>query len=299
MRARSLKPGLFLNETLGTADPLYSLIFEGLWCMADREGRLEDRPLRIHAGINPYRPSASTVQALDWLVQEGFVIRYAVGGVGYLAVVNFRDHQQPHIKEAPSRIPPPPNGVENQTVVEAPDKHGANTVTAPEIPALAALNPSSLTPDSGLLTPDSGLRTPCTRIPPDEQVLAPDKHGASTVLSAPRETSESEIFENVQSIKAKYPEGAGREDWITAEKRMRQLVIDGDAMWIDLEDGVARYRLHCRATHRTVMNPANFFGAVDKPWSQKWVIPKSKAETRLGSNLTAAEEFMRRTEAPQ
>lgn len=118
-------------------------------------------------------------------------------------------------------------------------------------------------------------------------------------VNAPRETSESEIFENVQGIKAKYPEGAGREDWITAEKHMRQLVINGDVTWVELEDGVVRYRLHCRATHRTVMNPANFFGAVDKPWSQKWLLPKSKAEIRLGSNLTAAEEFMRRTEAPQ
>lgn len=130
---------------------------------------------------------------------------------------------------------------------------------------------------------------------PDVPRIPPE----SGPVDAPRETSESEIFENVLGIKAKYPEGAGREDWITAEKHMRQLVIDGNATWIELEDGVARYRLHCRAAHRTVMNPANFFGAVDKPWSQKWPLPKSKAESRLGSNLTAAEEFMRRTEVSQ
>ena len=249
--------------------------------MADREGRLEDRPLRIHASINPYRPSASTVQALDWLVQEGFVIRYAVAGIGYLAVANFRDHQQPHIKEAPSKIPCPPEPQDNQEVVPVPDEHGASTVPIPESPALAALNPSSLTPDSGLLNP-------CTR----DTVPVPDEHGASTVLSAPRE-SEPEVFEAVSAIKAKYPRAA-REDWITAEKIMRQLVIDGEATWATLEEGVERYKRLCRATNRTVMNPANYFGAVDKPWSQEWPLPVTKAESRSAANVDAALEAKRR-----
>jgi hypothetical protein len=269
-----------LNETLGTADPLYSLIFEGLWCMADREGRLEDRPLRIHASINPYRPSASTVLALDWLVRERFVIRYVIGGVGYLAVVNFCDHQQPHIKEAPSKIPPPPKVEENQELATAPDKHGASTVLAPEIPALAALNPSSLTPDSGLLNP-------CIRAPDP----APDKHGASPVLIVPHETSESQIFENVSTIKAKYPK-ASREDWITAEKLMRQLVTNGDATWLDLEAGVERYRRLCRATNRMVLNPARFFGDVDRPWSQEWPLPRTKAEQAQDSNIDAGRAWL-------
>src|SRR5262244_3073085 len=54
IRARNIKPGIFKNELLGAADPLLTLLFEGLWCMADREGRLEDRPLRIKAEIFPY-----------------------------------------------------------------------------------------------------------------------------------------------------------------------------------------------------------------------------------------------------
>lgn len=144
MRARNLKPSFFKNELLGSADPLYGIIFQGLWCLADRAGRLEDRALRIHVEVNPYRDSASTVLALDWLVLHQFLIRYEVGGVRYLQVVNFAQHQQPHIKEAPSKIPP----YENQGVVQAPDEHRAST-------GLARLIPSSLTPDSGLLTPDS------------------------------------------------------------------------------------------------------------------------------------------------
>ena len=48
-RARNIKPGFFKNEILGVADPLYSLLFEGLWVLADRAGRLEDRPFASRA----------------------------------------------------------------------------------------------------------------------------------------------------------------------------------------------------------------------------------------------------------
>jgi hypothetical protein len=54
MRARNIKPGFFKNEELATKDPLARILFEGLWCMADREGRLEDRPARIKAEVLPY-----------------------------------------------------------------------------------------------------------------------------------------------------------------------------------------------------------------------------------------------------
>lgn len=151
MRARSIKPGLFKNEILGTADPLYTIIFEGLWCLADRAGRLEDRPLRIHAEVAPYRHSESTVLALTWLHERGFIIRYDVGGQKFIQVVNFAEHQQPHIREAQSKIPP----VQNQGDVEAPTKAvpSTNQGSAEHSPR----SPSSLTPHS--LTPDSPF--PC------------------------------------------------------------------------------------------------------------------------------------------
>lgn len=146
MRARNLKPGIFKNELLGASDPINTVIFEGLWCLADRAGRLEDRPLRIHVEINPYRHSASTVQALEWLVQHGFVIRYTSGESKLLQIVNFLKHQQPHINEQPSKLP----SVSDQGVVIAPYLHSAGTVGL-------ALTPSSLTPDS--LFSDSLSRT--------------------------------------------------------------------------------------------------------------------------------------------
>jgi hypothetical protein len=53
-RARNIKPGFFLNDELAECEPLARLLFAGLWCIADREGRLEDKPKRIKVEILPY-----------------------------------------------------------------------------------------------------------------------------------------------------------------------------------------------------------------------------------------------------
>jgi uncharacterized protein YdaU (DUF1376 family) len=113
---------------------------------------------------------------------------------------------------------------------------------------------------------------------------------------APRETEE-EIFENVSMIKGRYPKAA-REDWITAEKRMRQLVLDADTTWDALLAGVERYAKHCKATNRMVLNPANFFGAVDRPWQQEWPLPTTRSETAQNANISAAQQWLENSNAP-
>lgn len=106
-RARNIKPGLFKNEVLGVADPLYTLLFEGLWVLADREGRLEDRPIRIKGELFPYRDGLDVEAMLGWLVENGFIQRYAVSGKRYILILEFVKHQNPHKNESESVIPPP------------------------------------------------------------------------------------------------------------------------------------------------------------------------------------------------
>jgi hypothetical protein len=107
-RARNIKPGLFKNEVLGVADPLYTLLFEGLWLLADREGRLEDRPLRIKAEVFPYRDGLDVGSMLSWLEQSGFILRYSSNGLALIQINAFTKHQSPHKNEAESILPPPP-----------------------------------------------------------------------------------------------------------------------------------------------------------------------------------------------
>lgn len=106
-RARNIKPALFKNELLGVADPLLTLLFESLWCLADREGRLEDRPLRIKAETFPYRDGINIEGFLNELQGMGFILRYKVAGQALIQIVNFKKHQTPHNTEKPSELPAP------------------------------------------------------------------------------------------------------------------------------------------------------------------------------------------------
>lgn len=147
-RARNIKPGLFKNEILGQADPLLTLLFEGLWLLADREGRMQDRPLRIKAEVFPYRDGLDVCSMLGWLEQNGFIRRYTVSGVRYLSVCEFVRHQNPHKNEPPSDIPPPELADSVTELARAhPDEIGIDTE---EIGTARAdsLIPDSLIPDS-------------------------------------------------------------------------------------------------------------------------------------------------------
>lgn len=105
-RARNIKPAFFKNEDLAGLPFEYRLLFVGLWCLADREGRLEDRPTRIRMEIFP-ADNVDVECGLRALAQAGFVLRYEVEGAAYIQVSKFSEHQTPHYKEAPTKIPKP------------------------------------------------------------------------------------------------------------------------------------------------------------------------------------------------
>jgi hypothetical protein len=107
MRARNIKPGFFQNEELAVLLPITRLLFAGLWCLADREGRLEDRARRIRAEVFPYEhgDSLDIHRELTALEQAGFVRRHTVRGLRLIDIPNFKKHQSPHHTERASRLP--------------------------------------------------------------------------------------------------------------------------------------------------------------------------------------------------
>lgn len=134
-RARGIKPGFFTNDYLVELPFSTRLLFIGIWTIADKEGRLMDRPKKIKMEVFP-ADDVDCELALTQLADKGFIHRYEAGGTRYIQIVNWRKHQNPHIKETDSVIPAP--GI--------PDP-------APGIPVQAGL-----TPDSGLPLPDSPKR---------------------------------------------------------------------------------------------------------------------------------------------
>lgn len=137
-RSRNIKPGFFKNDQLAELPFEFRILFQGLWCEADREGRLLDRPKRLKAEIFPY-DEVDVGRGLNMLDGFGFIQRYTVAGVGYIQITNFAKHQNPHKKEAASEHPGPDQGESSPC-----------TVQDPEIPV-----PSGLIPDSPFLIPDS------------------------------------------------------------------------------------------------------------------------------------------------
>lgn len=132
-RARNIKPGFFKNEYLAECDPLARLLFAGLWCEADRAGRLEDRPKKIKAECLPY-DECDIDSLLNQLVEKSFILRYEAEGKRYIQILMFAKHQNPHKNEAASSIP-------------APEEHHTSTVQGQSSDGSAPADSYSLIPD--------------------------------------------------------------------------------------------------------------------------------------------------------
>lgn len=173
-RSRNIKPGFFTNDELAECSPYARLLFAGLWTIADKEGRLDDRPKKIKALVLPF----DTVDCDDLLAQlhaKNFITRYVVEGNGYIQINNWKKHQNPHCKEAASDIPElskqessneeapvKPDAIPVQLAEgkpqpiesnEAPEMHGASQVQEQDENNLNPADSLNLIPDSLNLIP--------------------------------------------------------------------------------------------------------------------------------------------------
>lgn len=187
-RSRNIKPGLFKNEILGEADPIYSLLFAGLWTLADKSGRLENRPKRIKAEIFPYRSMLDPCMALAWLMHESFITMYEINGNSYIQINTWADHQSPHHKEVESSIPAINDAdkvLTKQEVIDACVMHGSCMDQA----WIKESASSPLIPDSLLLIPDSLNLIPDSQEP--EQETAKKTKPKKPKTKAPSKTGET------------------------------------------------------------------------------------------------------------
>ncbi len=105
-RIRYLKPEFFDDEELCQLKPLARLMFAGLWCWADREGRLKDQPTRLKNTILGY-DNCDADKLLVSLAEAEMIVRYEIEGEKYIQIRHFLRHQRPHTREVPSTYPAP------------------------------------------------------------------------------------------------------------------------------------------------------------------------------------------------
>ena len=249
-RARGIKPGFYLNEQLASCSLIARFIFPGLWMLADRAGRLEDRPLRIKAAILPY-DNADVGGLLDELQQAGMVIRYEAERSKYIQIINFEKHQNPHVKEAKSTIPAP--DISQERIDQTPDKYSVSTIQTPDkysvSTGVATLTPSSLTPSS--LTPDPRLQTLKTHTPSLNPIANPDG------LSHPEKTRGTDYPDSFLKFWEAYPKKVGKDAAFRAWKKIKRPVETVDAILEALrwQNDLSQWRQN---NGRYVPNPATY-----------------------------------------
>jgi len=201
VRARSIKPGFFTDEDLVELPIATRMLFVGLWCAADREGRLEDRPRQLRIQLFPC-DDVDVDAMLQELHDAGRVIRYVVDGCRLVQIVNFSKHQRPHVHEKVSVLPSVPKVEASTTKVEA-----STTKVVSCNDQGSAMH--ALTPDSWSLTPDSFIK---------HLVKSPPKNG----IALTDFTSFWEIYPR------KTHKGTAKKAWVKARKKVSaDAIMDG------------------------------------------------------------------------
>lgn len=128
-----------------------------------------------------------------------------------------------------------------------------------------------------------------------EESRGEERRAEKNTTAASRPTAPPEF----ESLWRAYPKRGGGNPAPRALKAARARIAEG-ATWDELADGVSRYAEFCRITGKIgteyVMQGATFFGP-DRRYAEPWTPPATKADVRLVGNLSAAEEFMRRTDS--
>jgi uncharacterized phage protein (TIGR02220 family) len=113
-RSRNIKPGFYKNEDLAECSVWARYIFPGLWMLADRKGRLEDRPKKIKGELLPFDSQEVEPLLVELASKKDaqgvpFIIRYQNSDGRFIQISKFSAHQSPHYTEKPSVIKPPQN----------------------------------------------------------------------------------------------------------------------------------------------------------------------------------------------
>jgi len=159
-RTRSIKPSFFKNEYLAECEPMARLLFVGLWTLADSQGRMEFRPLRIKAELFPYE-NCDILGLLKQLADRGFVRAYESGDFKVLEIPTFGQHQRCHPDERDEGLPAPD---EDGTTIVFPEQNAkpGNPTLEPGNPTLEPGNPQASCAFNPLILLPSSSNAPST-----------------------------------------------------------------------------------------------------------------------------------------
>jgi hypothetical protein len=160
-RIRQIKPEFYLDDDLAQCSRDARLLFPGLWILADRAGRLENRPVKIKAQIFPYDSdidAAKVTELLGQLEARHFILVYEVEGRSYIQVRTFEKHQHCHRNEIPSQLPGPKKNEHSDedavTAAAGTEEFGPNPEDSVQNPSTRGTYTSTYTSTSGEILSD-------------------------------------------------------------------------------------------------------------------------------------------------
>jgi len=106
-----IRPQFFTSEQVASVSYPARLCFAGLWCLADREGRLEDKPNQIKIHLFPYDTKLNVDKLLGELQGANLIYRYECDGLKVIGMPTFTEHQPLHPHEVESKLPDMPSNV--------------------------------------------------------------------------------------------------------------------------------------------------------------------------------------------
>lgn len=138
MKIRSIRPEFFSDAKMANLSHSARLLYIGLWCYVDDEGRGEYLPKKIEGDIFPHE-TVDLDELWAELEQLDRVRRYTVGDRNYFHIPSSGDHQKPNRKWESKLPPPPPDGgapspkppEQDASTAHALRTHRANTAPAP------------------------------------------------------------------------------------------------------------------------------------------------------------------------
>ena len=272
-RARNIKPGFFKNADLVETSFETRLLFVGLWTLADREGRLQDRPKQIKMELFP-ADNVDVDACLNELAQFDFIRRYVADGKKVIQIVSFSKHQIPHGKEADSQLP---------------DEHGVYTTHERNKSGLVTGNVSARTSKAQCEHSASTGQEQCEHpLNPESPILNPEiknllsESGDSNSLPAETKTDNvvkidsakpqipyQQIIDAYHEALPELPRAVAMSDsrkrliksrWLEMLKSKRP---DGTRRYTDVESGIAWWRLF----FKTAGTNKFWMGENDRGWT--------------------------------
>lgn len=131
MKIRSMRPEFFSDTLMAALSPMARLLYIGLWCIADDEGRGRYLPKQIEGEVFP-NEQVDIHALLTELLSTARIVTYQHGGELYFHIPNFTKYQKPN-RTYPSRLPAPPLFTPNGHTADAVREQRVVTADAPPV----------------------------------------------------------------------------------------------------------------------------------------------------------------------